>query len=284
MAHPHTTPAAILSTQRARGRAQQLEALPGSAPALLTPTIAACLRKEWVYLRGNSNQLIQMITPLVFVFIFAKGILLAILPTCSPERLATRCSACSARSTTSSARTPRVYNSICSRRLACATSSSPRTSRVLRCCWWKPCSRGKIVMVLATVPIALSSQFSAAFWIIFIIFTNLTFGTLRSIQAPRKFVPGQARQMRTTGARARPAISLVFPILLGSLLLQAPVTLLSSYLNYAWLSVWIFAPLAIAAVGAYALLLKTLTGSSLPTAICSLKNCAATECDPGTDL
>ena len=251
---PRATPAAILSTQRPE-RAQQLEALPGSAPALLTPTIAACLRKEWVYLRGNSNQLIQMITPLVFVFIFARGILarhpsyllsgavgyslLGLLGT-----LYNIFGADAAGVQLYLLAPVRLRDVILAKNIASLALLLVET--VLA---WT------IVMVLATVPIALSSQFSAAFWIIFIIFTNLTFGTLRSIQAPRKFVPGQARQMRTTGASQTSGL-LVFAILLGSLLLQAPVTLLSSYLNYAWLSVWIFAPLAIAAVGAYALLLE----------------------------
>ena len=251
---PRATPAAILSTQRP-GRAQQLEAMPGSAPALLSPTIAACLRKEWVYLRGNSNQLIQMITPLVFVFIFARGMLarhpsyllsgavgyalLGLLGT-----LYNVFGADAAGVQLYLLAPVRLRDVILAKNI-----SSLALLLVETVLAWT------IVMVLATVPIALSSQFSAAFWIIFIIFTNLTFGTLRSIQSPRKFVPGQARQMRTTGASQTSGL-LVFAILLGSILLQVPVTLLSSYLNYAWLSVWIFAPLAIAAVGAYALLLE----------------------------
>jgi ABC-2 type transport system permease protein len=54
------------------------------APAILSerssrspfsPTVTACLRKEWICLRGNGTQLIGMLTPLVFVFIFARGML-----------------------------------------------------------------------------------------------------------------------------------------------------------------------------------------------------------------
>jgi len=251
---PRATPAAILSTQRP-GRAQQLEAMPGSAPALLSPTIAACLRKEWVYLRGNSNQLIQMITPLVFVFIFARGMLarhpsyllsgavgyalLGLLGT-----LYNVFGADAAGVQLYLLAPVRLRDVILAKNI-----SSLALLLVETVLAWT------IVMVLATVPIALSSQFSAAFWIIFIIFTNLTFGTLRSIQSPRKFVPGQARQMRTTGASQTSGL-LVFAILLGSILLQVPATLLSDYLGKPWLGVWVFAPLAAAAVGAYALLLE----------------------------
>jgi ABC-2 type transport system permease protein len=231
--------------------------VPPEKPALslFSPTVTACLRKEWVYLRGNSNQLIQMITPLVFVFIFARGMLarhpsyllsgavgyalLGLLGT-----LYNVFGADAAGVQLYLLAPIRLRDVILAKNIASLALLLVET--VLA---WT------IVMVLATVPIAPSSQLSAAFWIIFIIFTNLTFGTLRSIQAPRKFVPGQARQMRTTGASQTSGL-LVFAILLGSILLQAPVTLLSSYLNYAWLSVWIFAPLAIAAVGAYALLLE----------------------------
>jgi ABC-2 type transport system permease protein len=253
---PRSAPAAVVPSPRSLLQSLAPTVPPEKpAPALLSPIIAACLRKEWVYLRGNSNQLIQMITPLVFVFIFARGMLarhpsyllsgavgyalLGLLGT-----LYNVFGADAAGVQLYLLAPVRLRDVILAKNIASLALLLVET--VLA---WT------IVMVLATVPIALSSQFSAAFWIIFIIFTNLTFGTLRSIQAPRKFVPGQARQMRTTGASQTSGL-LVFAILLGSILLQVPVTLLSSYLNYAWLSVWIFAPLAIAAVGAYALLLE----------------------------
>jgi len=61
--------------------------------------------------------------------------------------------------------------------------------------------------------------------------------------------------MRAPGASKTNGL-LVFAILLGSILLQVPATLLSDYLGKPWLGVWVFAPLAAAAVGAYALLLE----------------------------
>ena len=39
----------------------------------LSPVISACLRKEWIYLRGNGSQLIGVLTPLIFVVLLHKG-------------------------------------------------------------------------------------------------------------------------------------------------------------------------------------------------------------------
>jgi ABC-2 type transport system permease protein len=111
-----------------------------------------------------------------------------------------------------------------------------------------------IVMLLASAPIALSSQFSAAFWIVFVVFANLSLGTLRSIQAPRKILPGQTRQLRSTST-SRTSALIVLATLFGCILLQVPVALLCGYFHNPWLAVWIFAPLAAAAVAVYALML-----------------------------
>jgi hypothetical protein len=49
---------------------------------------------------------------------------------------------------------------------------------------------------------------------------------------------------------------LVVALLLGSILLQVPVTLLCHHFGQPWLATVIFAPLAAAAVGSYVLLLR----------------------------
>ncbi len=223
--------------------------------SLFSPTVSACLRKEWVYLRGNSNQLIQMIAPLVFVFIFARGTFAR-----HPTYLLSGAVGYALLGLLGS-----LYNVfgadaagvqlylLAPIRLRDVVLAKNIASLALILV--EAILAWTFVLMLATVPIALSSQFSAAFWIIFLVFTNLTFGTLRSIQAPRKFVPGQTRPMRATGASKTSGL-LVFAILMGSILLQVPVTLLSSYLGNPWLGVWIFAPFAAAAVGAYVLLLE----------------------------
>ncbi len=55
-----------------------------------------------------------------------------------------------------------------------------------------------VASVLARNSIPLSTQISTALWTVFVIAANLAVGTVRSIQAPRKFVPGQAQQRRGT--------------------------------------------------------------------------------------
>jgi ABC-2 type transport system permease protein len=221
---------------------------------LLSPTIAACLRKEWVYLRGNSNQLIQMFTPLVFVFIFARGILarhpayllsgavgyalLGLLGT-----LYNVFGADAAGVQLYLLAPVRLRDVIVAKNIASLALLLVETALA-----WT------IVMLLATAPIALSSQFSAAFWIVFVVFANLSLGTLRSIQAPRKILPGQARQLRSTST-SRTSALIVLATLFGCILLQVPVALLCGHFHNPWLAVWIFAPLAAAAVAVYALML-----------------------------
>jgi len=221
---------------------------------LFSPAIAACLRKEWLYIRGNTNQLIQMFTPLVFVFIFSRGILarhptyllsgalgyalLGLLGT-----LYNIFGADAAGVQLYLLAPVRLGDVILAKNIAGLALLLIET--VLA---WT------VVMMLAGTPIPLSAQFSAAFWVVFVIFANLTLGTLRSIQAPRRILPGQTRQLRSTSTSQTTAL-IVLATLLGSVLLQVPVALLCGHFHNPWLAVWIFAPLAVAAVAAYALLL-----------------------------
>ena len=112
-----------------------------------------------------------------------------------------------------------------------------------------------VVSVLARDSIPLSTQISTALWTVFVIAANLAVGTVRSIQAPRKFVPGQAQQRRGTPTNRTSGL-LVMLVLLGSLALQVPVTILSRTFQEPWLAAWIFGPLAAAAIVAYAVLLR----------------------------
>jgi ABC-2 type transport system permease protein len=116
-----------------------------------------------------------------------------------------------------------------------------------------------IVVATASAPIALSTQISTALWIVFILFTNLTLGTLRSVQAPRKVAAAQARSMRSTPGSKTSAL-IVLAILFSSILLQVPVTLLCRHFHNPWLAVAIFAPLAAAAIAAYGVLLANADG------------------------
>jgi hypothetical protein len=108
--------------------------------------------------------------------------------------------------------------------------------------------------MISKTPIPLSMHISTGLWLVFVIGANLTVGTLRSIQAPRRFIPGQTRQMRTPTNRT--SSLLVLGLLFCSILLQIPVTFLSRHYGHPWLPVVIFGPLAAVAIATYALLLR----------------------------
>jgi ABC-2 type transport system permease protein len=112
-----------------------------------------------------------------------------------------------------------------------------------------------LVSFLNPTRIALATQVSTVLWTIFVIATNVSLGTLRSIQAPRRYVPGQTRRQRGTPANRTSGL-LILLVLFGSLLLQFPVVALSHFVHLPWLATWVFGPLAAAAVAAYCLLLQ----------------------------
>jgi hypothetical protein len=113
-----------------------------------------------------------------------------------------------------------------------------------------------IICMLARTPVPVSAQISTVFWTTFVVALNLSIGTLRSIQAPRKFVPGQSRSPRGATPTNRTSSLLVLGVLFGSMLLQVPIAFASSYFKAPWLAAWIFGPLAVAAVFAYVLTLR----------------------------
>jgi hypothetical protein len=93
-------------------------------------------------------------------------------------------------------------------------------------------------------------------WTVFVVALNLAIGNLRSIQAPRYFVPGQARLPRSGTPTNRTSGLLVLAVLFGSMLLQIPVVIASRYFELPWLGAWVFLPFAAAAVFAYAFVLR----------------------------
>lgn len=222
---------------------------------VVSPVVAACLRKEWVYLRGNTNLVISMFTPLLFVFILSRGMFAShpayFLPGALGYVLFGLLAAlynifgADASGFQLYLLAPiRVRDVILAKNMMSLTMLLTETILA-----WI------VVLLLAKSPIPLATHVSAFFWIILVIVANLTLGTLRSIQAPRKFVPGQARQLRSAPTNRTSGL-LVLAVLFGSLLLQIPVMLLCRHFHQPWLAALIFAPLAVAAVFAYALLLR----------------------------
>ena len=110
-----------------------------------------------------------------------------------------------------------------------------------------------VILFRVDAPIPLATQVATGIWVVFVLFANLALGSLRSIQAPRRFTPGQPRQTNRPGRQTSGL--LVIGVLLSSLLLQVPVTMLCHRLGNPWLASAIFAPCALLALGAYGLLL-----------------------------
>ena len=219
-----------------------------------SPTVTACLRKEWLTFRGNSAQLVGLITPLIFIAIFNRGqfathpwfflpgaiayVLLGVLASLynvfGADGLGVQVYLLAPI---------RMRDVIIAKNISSLTLIF--TEAVLA---WM------LVSMLRRTEIPLPTYVSTALWTIFVIAVNLALGTLRSIQAPRRFVPGQARYRRGTPTNRTSGL-LILLVLFGSLFLQVPITFLSRYMHLPWLAAWIFGPLAAAAITAYALLL-----------------------------
>jgi ABC-2 type transport system permease protein len=251
---PRSSPSASASIVKTQPRAAVVtQAEP--ARTLLSPTIQACLRKEWVYLSGNGGQLIGLVMPLIFVAVFSRGMLAR-----HPSYLLSGAVGYALMGPMAA-----LYNifgadgtgmqlyllaPVRLRDVVIAKNIASMTLLVVEAtlAWI-------IVRLLASTPIPLAVQVSSWFWIVFILFLNLTLGTLRSVQAPRKIVPGEARKMRPPGANKTSGL-LVIAILFTSILLQVPVTLLSRHFHNLWLGAVIFAPLAATAIVVYGMLLN----------------------------
>jgi ABC-2 type transport system permease protein len=226
---------------------------------LLPPALAACLRKEWLYLRGNGALVVGLLTPLIFVFIFSKGMLAH-----HPSYLLSGAVGYALMGPMAA-----LYNifgadgsGVQLYLLAPARLRDVVVAKNivgLAVLLTEAALAWSIVVATASAPIALSTQISTALWIVFILFTNLTLGTLRSVQAPRKVAAAQARSMRSTPGSKTSAL-IVLAILFSSILLQVPVTLLCRHFHNPWLAVAIFAPLAAAAIAAYGVLLANADG------------------------
>ena len=223
---------------------------------VFSPVIAACLRKEWLTFRGNSAQLIGLITPLIFIVILNRGIFAQhpayVLPGAITYVLL---GPLAGLYNVFGAEGPGVQIYLLApTRMRDVIVAKNLASLVLivteaGIAW-------VLISMLSRAPIPLSTQVSSAFWTVFVIAANLALGTVRSIQAPRRFVPGKVPQRRgiPTG---RTSGLLILVVLFGSLFLQIPVALLCRYFDEPWLAALIFGPLAAVAVAAYGLLLRS---------------------------
>jgi ABC-2 type transport system permease protein len=244
--------------QRKRSLAQRASLATAPAQAArpaFAPIVAACLQKEWLTLRGNGAQIIAMLTPLFFVVILNRtmfsgnstyflpgaiayvlfGVLAGLYNVFGADGLGVQIYLLAP---------VRLRDVIVAKNLMSLTLIVAEAGAA-----WV------LVSLLTRAPIPLATQVSTGLWTIFVIAANLALGTMRSIQAPRRFIPGQVRGRQTTPTNRTSGLLIVL-VLFGSMALQFPVTLLSRYFGDPWLGAWIFGPLAGAAVAAYALLLR----------------------------
>ncbi len=227
----------------------------GARPAF-PPIVAACLRKEWLTLRGNGVQMIGMLTPLIFVVLLNRtvfsghstyylpgaiayvlfGVLAGLYNIFGADGLGVQVYLLAP---------VRLRDVIVAKNLMSLAVIVAEAGLA-----WV------LVSVFTRAPIPLPTQVSTGLWTVFVIGANLALGTMRSVQAPRRFVPGQVRQRRGGTPTNRTSGLLIMLVLFGSMALQFPVTFLCRYFDDPWLGAWIFGPLAFAAVAAYALLLR----------------------------
>ena len=218
------------------------------------PIVAACLHKEWLTLRGNGVQLIGMLTPLVFVVILDRSVFAGHSTYFLPGAIAYVLFGVLAG----------LYNvfgadglGVQIYLLAPIRLRDVIVAKNLMSLLVIVAEAGlawALVSILTRTPIPLPTQISTILWTVFVIAVNLALGTARSIQAPRRFTPGQAQQRRTTPTNRTSGL-LIMLVLFGSMALQFPVTFLCRYFGNPWLGVWIFLPLAVASIIAYLLLL-----------------------------
>jgi ABC-2 type transport system permease protein len=226
--------------------------------AILSPVVSACLRKDWLILRSNSSQLIGMFMPLLFVVIFSmnRGIShfssAYFLPTAIAYTLLGGLSSLY-NVFGADGRGAQLYLLAPVRMRDVVVSKNLMSLALIVCqvgiAWIFVCT-------LSRTPIPVSVQISTALWTVFVVALNFAIGTLRSIQAPHYFVPGQARQLRSGTPTNRTSAFMVLAVVFGSMLLQLPVILAGSVFELPWLPTLVFAPFAVAAVLGYGFMLK----------------------------
>lgn len=234
---------------------REAEAGPQPSGREFPPVIAACLRKEWLTFRGNSSQLIGLVTPLIFVVILNRGQLAAHPALFLPGAIAYVMLGALAGLYNifgADGRGVQVYL-LAPVRMRDVIVAKNIAGLVL--VLTEAALAWTLVSFLNPSTIPLATQVSTVLWTIFVIASNVSLGTLRSIQAPRRYVPGQPRQQRGTPTN-RTSSLLIMVVLFGSLLLQFPVVALSHYVHLPWLAAWIFGPLAAMAIAGYWILLQ----------------------------
>lgn len=224
-----------------------------SGSSLLSPAFSACVRKEWIY-SHRSARFIALLTPIFFVFILSgrhglfglhPGLLL---PGAMAYVLFTPLSGFFNIFGEDSAGVQLYLLAPIRLRDVVLAKNAVGAARILLLAilTWI------VVLFVAHAPVPIATSISTALWIVFALFLTLTVGNLRSIQAPRRFTPGQARTRNPNQASGWLAVVMS----IGAGLLQVPVFLLARRLDQPWLPAILFAILSAAALISYALFLS----------------------------
>ncbi|HEY0786478.1 MAG TPA: hypothetical protein VGD62_11445 [Acidobacteriaceae bacterium] len=237
------------------------QASPGHATELqwdLRPSqvFLACFQKEWVYLQANSRQWLGALTTLLLVFVFS-----------SPQGVLGRHPAYALQGAT-------AY--VLFAPLAALFNTFGADAAGFQFYLLAPVRLREVLLaknlvhllflaleivlawtlILARLhrQISAATEAGAALWTLYLLFLALGLGTLRSMQAPRRYVPGQSRQSAAPANASN--MLLLLGVLGASFLLQIPVALLAEHLGRPWLPSAVFAPLAAGALLGYLLVLS----------------------------
>jgi len=245
----------LARTEAARFRSQNRDLRYPVVAGHAGSVIPALLRKEWLTIRGNTGQLMGMLTPLIFVWIMSRGMFARhpayLLPSAvgyailGPMAAVYNVFGPEGPGVQMYLLAPvRLRDVVLAKNLASVTLLAIEGAVA-----WA------IALSMSAAPVPASTQVAALLWVVFVLAVNLALGTLRSIQAPRKFMPGQQRQMRAAPTNRTSAL-LVLSVVMGSLLLQVPVMRLARHMGEPWLAAGIFAVLAAAGVAGYMAMLR----------------------------
>ena len=225
----------------------------------ISPVLAACFRKEWLYYRSSAARLYGPITSIFFIYLLTgpTGLLGHHPAYALPGALAYALFApLSGLFNTFGADGPGVQLYLLAparmRDVLLAKNLFQLAQLLIQIAiaWL-------VVLFRSTASVPAAVQVSTAFWAAFVLFLCLRFGNSRSIQAPRYFIPGQQRATASAGKPASRSGALVtLGILFGTLLVAFPVTWLAHSLRQPWLPAAVFAPCAALAFWSYTRLLQ----------------------------
>ncbi len=225
----------------------------------LPPTIAACIEKEVRYLLRGGPLLINLITPLFFVFIFTNraGFLSKTGTLMFPMAIAYILLGLFAP----------LYNSLGAdaNGVSLYLMAPVRFRHVFIAKNIVNVAVISIEVLLATLIVTLQHPPSTPvvvatlLWVIFAVFVNLSTGNLRSLYAPQKMQIGKAARQPTSRSGGLISIGILF----SSLLICVAVLWTCNHFSHPWLAAPIFLALAAAAFIAYILVLNRIDDVAL---------------------